>query len=260
MIRLVVPQRARRNYVALSHCWGPPSKRPICTTKDNLSRHIAGISLSCLPKTFQDAVAITRALDLQYLWIDSLCIIQDDGNDWASEAPRMGELYSHASLVVAASGARDSSEGCFLERSPLESSLDIPYITEDGFQQGHVQVNYRKMIPGYAGPDSEPLGGRGWVFQEWVLARRIVHFTSKGMMWSCRSLGRDVMTEDGSIIEGWPMETWSDTIENYTLRALTYPTDKLAAVEGLARITQRAKGTDRYVSGIWMNGLPQHLF
>jgi hypothetical protein len=110
-------------------------------------------------------------------------------------------MYSHASLIIAASGARNSSEGCFLERLPLEPSIDIPYMTENGVQQGHVQVNvgkYRETSDNMDDLLFEPLGKRGWVFQEWTLARRVVHFTSKGMMWSCRALG---MCEDGYIIK-----------------------------------------------------------
>jgi hypothetical protein len=263
IVRLVEQQGARGDYVALSHCWGPPSKRPICTTRNTLVQHLAGLSLSCLPKTFQDAVAVTRTMNLRYLWIDSLCIIQDDLDDWSREAPRIGELYSHASLVIAASGARDSSEGCFLERPPLEPTIDIPYITENGDQRGHVQVNmskYREIAPGkLVGPLFEPLGERGWVFQEWTLARRIVHFTSKGMMWSCRALGGDAMCKDGYTMEERLAKTWDDVIGFYTLRNLTYPTDKLAAVEGLARIMQRGRA-GRYVSGVWTDDLPQQLF
>ncbi|ORY09011.1 heterokaryon incompatibility protein-domain-containing protein, partial [Clohesyomyces aquaticus] len=110
-VRLVETKRRRDHYIALSHCWGPPTKRPLCTSKATFPQHLAGIHISSLPKTFRDAVAITRLLNLRYLWIDSLCIIQDDRNDWSMEAPRMGAFYSGAHLVIAASGARDSTEG-----------------------------------------------------------------------------------------------------------------------------------------------------
>jgi hypothetical protein len=103
-VRLVETKGRQEHYVALSHCWGPPTKRPLCTTKATFLQHLAGIPVSSLPKTFRDAVAITRLLHLRYLWIDSLCIIQDDRKDWSVEAPRIGTVYSKAYLVIAASG------------------------------------------------------------------------------------------------------------------------------------------------------------
>src|SRR5438034_1924444 len=71
--------------------------------------------MRALPKTFQDAVLLTRALGVRYLWIDSLCIIQDDEKDWKRENPKMGEVYQYATITIAAAHARDSSEGCFYE-------------------------------------------------------------------------------------------------------------------------------------------------
>ncbi|KAF2491146.1 hypothetical protein BU16DRAFT_469810, partial [Lophium mytilinum] len=118
--------------------WGPPAKGPLRTTKATLQQHLAGVSVSSLPKTFRDAVAITRSMELCYLWVDSLCIVQDNKDDWPTEAPRMGSLYSRAHLVIAASGARDSSEGCFLERVAPSSSIEIPYKREGDRDGGHV--------------------------------------------------------------------------------------------------------------------------
>jgi hypothetical protein len=76
-------------YITLSHCWGPAEKRPITTTKGSLKDRMTRISINDLSKTFRDAVHIARELHQRYLWIDSLCIIQDDGNDWAREAALM---------------------------------------------------------------------------------------------------------------------------------------------------------------------------
>ena len=99
---------------------------------------------------------------MRYLWVDSLRIVQDDVNDWSREAPRMGDIYHNADLVIAASAARDSSEGCFLERLPPGPSLDVPYFRENGTQDGHFQLNmYTEQY--HQGPDEQPLGRRGWV-------------------------------------------------------------------------------------------------
>ncbi|KAK7189049.1 heterokaryon incompatibility protein [Paraphaeosphaeria sporulosa] len=264
VIHLIAPHGLRANYAALSHCWGPPAKQPLRTTKVTLDQHLAGIQVSHLPKTFQDAVSIARAVNLQYLWIDSLCIIQDDPEDWNKEAPCMGQLYSHAKLVIAASGANDSSEGCFLPRLAPEPSIDIPYMKEDSNRHGHVQLNMRRsMVTSQDGtpvmPIYEPLGGRGWVLQEWALARRLVHFTTRGMMWSCRALDNWAMCEDGHVVAGTTARDWDDVIEAYSLRKLTYLSDKLAAVEGIARKMQHRR-QGQYISGLWTGEMPQQLF
>lgn len=81
------------SYVALSHCWGAPSKRPISTTQDTLRRHMERIPFENLSRTFRDAITISREMGQSYLWIDSLCIIQDNEDDWAREAALMAEVY-----------------------------------------------------------------------------------------------------------------------------------------------------------------------
>ena len=256
-VRLVETNGQRDHYTALSHCWGPPIKRPLCTTKAKFQQHLASISVSSLPKTFRDAVAITKLLNLRYLWIDSLCIIQDDRNDWSMEAPRMGSIYSRAYLVIAASGARDSSEGCFVDRITPNASIRIPYKTEDGTQDGHILLTMKnRYLPE---PGLQPLGGRAWVLQEWVLARRLIHFTNTGLMWSCHRLGKDALHEDGTVVRGNNVECWDDVIESYTVRDITYLSDKLAAVEGIANELQNSR-KDRYFSGVWTGELPQQLF
>jgi len=68
-------------YCALSHCWGPPEKRPFRTTAENMERVISGIPIDELPRTFREVIALVRAMEIDYLWIDSLCIIQDDQQD-----------------------------------------------------------------------------------------------------------------------------------------------------------------------------------
>jgi hypothetical protein len=104
-------------YAALSHCWGDPTSL-LQTTSQNLQSHMQSIPLSCLPQTFQDAVRVTRALDIPYLWIDSLCIVQGDAQDWEVEAAKMGPLYQNAYLTIAATKASGSTEGLFISYSP----------------------------------------------------------------------------------------------------------------------------------------------
>lgn len=258
-VRIVESQGVRDDYAALSHCWGPPSKRPLITTKATLSQHLDRLMMTQLPKTFCDAIAMTRALSLRYLWIDSLCIIQDDEKDWSSEAPRMGQLYRDAALVIAATGARDSTQGCFLDRNLPQDSIDIPYVTETGLLEGYIQLNTMPLHEEQSAPLFELLGRRGWVVQEWALARRIVHCTSRGLMWQCQTTGGHVICEDGRPKSGTKVQNWDDVIDTFTRCDLTYPTDKLAAVEGIAQVMQRSR-SDRYTSGIWTGDFPHQLF
>jgi hypothetical protein len=224
--------------------------------KDNLLQHLERIPISSLPKTLRDAITITRLLNIPYLWIDSLCIIQDDEYDWVTEAPRMGTLYTRAHLVIAASGAQDSSQGCFVHRTAPNASIKIPY-KADGIQDGHILLTvWDRYVPE---PTSQPLGRRGWVLQEWVLARRLIHFTSTGLMWSCQRLGKEAIREDGTVVRGTEVKSWDDVIGLYTIQDLTRLSDKLVAVEGIANDMQGSR-KDRYISGVWTGELPEQIF
>lgn len=105
-IFLTTLQDDRAQYVTLSHCWGDTSTI-LTTTKDTIEQRRRNIPFSELPRTFQDAVQITRALGLRYLWIDSLCIIQDDKDDWQFESAKMAEIYLGSCLTIAATASVD---------------------------------------------------------------------------------------------------------------------------------------------------------
>ena len=261
-VRLVESRGMHGRYAALSHSWGPPDKQPLRTTKATYGRHLGGIAASDLPKTFREAARVAQAVGLQYLWIDSLCIIQDDKDDWSSEAPRMGPLYGKAFLVIAASGATNSTEGCFVPRWPPLLSLRIPYPSTGGYgQKSHVVLQIR--LPHTAlSPVFSPLGNRGWVLQEWWLARRIIHYTAAGMTWSCKrvkEMGEDCFHSRSA---DTPQEklSWDGVIESYTIRRLTFLSDKTIAVQGLADAMQRSLENDAYHHGMWTSDMPQQLF
>ena len=98
--RLCLSNGGRGKWVALSHCWGD---RPFLkTTKSNIDEMQGGIKTSTLLATFQDAIAITKDLGVRFLWIDSLCIIQDSEEDWRNEAANMPEIYrnSYSQTIV----------------------------------------------------------------------------------------------------------------------------------------------------------------
>ncbi|KAK0629359.1 heterokaryon incompatibility protein-domain-containing protein, partial [Bombardia bombarda] len=109
------PTPTRGRYLALSHCWGTSSR--LMLTRASLPDLLAGIAISYLPATFQDAIRIARRLNIKYLWIDCLCIIQDSPADWAVEAAAMASVYRNAYLTISASASTDSYTGCFPTRS-----------------------------------------------------------------------------------------------------------------------------------------------
>jgi hypothetical protein len=106
-------------YFVLSHCWGGANVLKL--TQSSLPSMLNSVSFSSLPKTFQDAIYTTLELGYSYLWIDSLCIIQDSTLDWAAQSAIMGDIYYNAILCIAAVASRSGSDGCFRPRNPLSS-------------------------------------------------------------------------------------------------------------------------------------------
>lgn len=111
------------SYVALSHCWGKftdEQRERFCTFKRNINDRVRGIETSTLPKSFRDAIRVTRELGQRYIWIDSLCIIQDDSEDWRREANTMEMVYSMAYITIAATSAHHSTQGFLKPRRQRE--------------------------------------------------------------------------------------------------------------------------------------------
>ena len=175
-------------YVALSHSWG--KARHIVTEKVNIESHKRGIPLDDLPKTFQDAVELTKRIGLRYIWIDSLCIIQDDLHDWKKEAAKMANVYRNAYCTVAATGSKGDQEGIFLQRSP-QDVFQMPYNAANT----HIAATYNEEdVAAMLELHQSPLSTRAWTMQERLLSRRIIHFTGTRVIWECCTRSE---TEDG---------------------------------------------------------------
>jgi hypothetical protein len=173
-------------YIALSHPWGNAVKNPpFRTLRKNLSgdgpeNFLKGISYDQLPATFKDAVNATRALGIQYLWVDSICIIQGDDGDFSEEAKRMGDVFSCAYCILAGSRATSQHDGFLKDRTQRD------YLT---FQRGTEKPFYIcEPIDNFSGDVLEgSLNRRGWVLQERALARRTVFFTENQTYFECGS-------------------------------------------------------------------------
>lgn len=187
-VRLVESEGRRERYVTLSHCWGPVSKHPLTTTTATLAQHLAGISWDRLPKTFQDAITVVRELGIRYIWIDSMCILQDDHDDWLRESAQMGIVYERAALTIAACHAKDSTEGCFFERPGPHQAVALPYRNSKGEHDGEMHCTLLPVNFASISPEFSPLSERAWSTQEWLLSRRVVFFTKECIVYSCRTM------------------------------------------------------------------------
>ncbi|KAF2194114.1 HET-domain-containing protein [Zopfia rhizophila CBS 207.26] len=177
-------------YIALSHCWG---KHELLRTKmENLVEHKKEIPLSSMPKTFADTVMVTRRLNVRYLWIDSVCIIQDDPKDWEKEAARMCGVYQNALLTIAATHAKDGAVGLFSARDGLATrpcQLPIGNQRATDGETGPVFICIDKMSYTWVmRVRPTPLHGRAWVLQEQLLSSRILSYENDSVSWRCQSM------------------------------------------------------------------------
>ncbi|ETS77838.1 hypothetical protein PFICI_09900 [Pestalotiopsis fici W106-1] len=280
-IRLLTTARQRERYVCLSHCWGEQASIAK-TTRQSFSAHTKNITLGELPKTFQDAIDITRRLGIDYLWIDSLCIIQDSEEDWENEASRMADIYEGAYLTIAATASKNGDEGCYRSNPPAIREMDFSYTTETGLQTRiHCRQFYQHFDLNMAVPPKEtlnefPLLGRGWIFQERFLSPRVLHFCNFELAFECRDGGRCQCKEERYghgfkedlmrlFAQGPSSETfqvrkgWWAVVRRYTRLRLTYDKDLLTALSGISRRVGASKPAGDYVAGIWKSLLPYGL-
>jgi len=261
-VRLVLSNGRTGKYATLSHCWGPKEMQPVRTLTGNLNQFLTDIPADILSnsKTFQDAITVTREVGLRYLWIDSLCIVQDDNTDWKQEAAMMGEIYQNSHLTIIAAYAENGRAGCFYDRSLLQSPpiVHVPYIDKHGSVSGTMQIKAKLIDYSIQShPINCPTSDRAWITQEERLSRRKIYYTKQSMFWACREL-EIYETNETSPFE--PKEwVWKQIVKDYTVRKLTFQADKLVALQGLAGVMQKCRTQDRYHVGLWLKDLPDDL-
>lgn len=260
--RILLSGGKHGRYIAFSYCWGTVS--PPSTTSTSLKKHMKGLSMAELPSVFREAIILARKLDYQYIWIDSLCIIQDDPDDWSRESARMCSVYSNADVTFAAAAAENP-----------DSTLLKPFIPSINIQtqDWHLRLRLRNVHSTTNSIHPEPLFQRAWTLQEELLSKRIIYFGDRQLRWQCASLQA---TEDTVLDpipqfqgENKPLKTlqalsqpssavqdldwriqWMRTVENYMARKLTFESDRLAALRGLTDYFQQAL-QDEPVLGLW---------
>lgn len=184
-------------YATLSHCWGV--ELPCVLTNDNLRSRQRGIPWMELPQTFQDAIQYCLELQISYLWVDALCIMQDDPEDWQDQSAKMADIYQNSYINLAATASDCGSSGCFPKTPRAYKERYLETLNTRG---GSYQILVRHLISHWAVPPTllskseSPLLSRGWVFQERVLSPRVLHFCKQELVWEC---GQESSCECGSL-------------------------------------------------------------
>ncbi|KAF8454835.1 heterokaryon incompatibility protein-domain-containing protein, partial [Kalaharituber pfeilii] len=291
-IRLVVtselPKQDLLQYVALSHCWGGLMNMRLLV--ENYTAMKNSITVADLPQTFQDAISITRGIGIQYLWIDSLCILQDAPDDWTRESATMGLVYANAICTVSATAANNSEKGCFFPKKQFFDDPSCILRRQRGFSLV-VRSSIQQQVPVVTEMFNEfveqaPVTTRAWTFQERVLTSRILHFCDGFVFFECNTLRAseyhvdgvpyprrsNVRTEGalvsatqvpqfGTISEPQQLEfhkSWYEMVERYSIRNLTEQKDKVMAIAGVGDFIQHCSGL-KFVAGLWEEILPFNL-
>lgn len=291
--RLYISNNRSAPYVALSHCWGDPSTVSKTTMKSITAAQVQ-LPERNLSKTYRDAIRITREIGIHFLWIDSLCIIQDSPEDWAREAANMGQIYRGAHLTIAAVSSTDGTIGCLNER---RSRTDVFMRTGKEYFDAELYAYVRHFhyfprqlekgtpIPGPF--QAYKLSSRKWCFQERMLSRRIIHYTSEELVWECteqieceRGRGATFHTSEAkeraederdrrlevpsaknrfnSLCNGnsptLAFDCYLSLAREYAMRNITFEKDVLTAFSAIARAFATA-GFGDYYAGLWSSKL-----
>ncbi|KAI0443978.1 HET-domain-containing protein [Xylaria telfairii] len=250
---------SHQGFAILSYCWG--SSQPIQLTRETI-KHTSSYPTTMLPKTLVDAAWFTHQLGLEYLWVDALCILQDDVDDKGREIPRMGQYYGDATVTICAASAETCSQG-FLPTPPppaenpesyLFGPIELRVKTTTG-ELGTIQVIKE---PDYFNSHRarEPVVKRGWTLQESLLSRRLLISSAQHLYFACREAnascgGREPLPKSrviglyesrvpgvntiSSLQRMYPAaSTWDKVVNEYTQRRLGCFEDKLPAISAMA--------------------------
>jgi hypothetical protein len=275
-------------YATLSHCWGKCVIFKL--VQSNFEYLSQEIPIEQLPKVFQDAIYVSFEVGISYLWIDSLCIIQDSKEDWTCESKRMGDVYLHGEFNIAATGYEDGLSGLFSERKALplvHPPLCVDFVQVD--KELKKKTAYRGIYIRLGWFDFKeqitmaPLLERAWVAQERVLSAAIIHYTRGQIWWECN---QEIFSEtvianpyvNGAIIweetegsgrdrvrslnmQSKPEDVyafWNNFLGSYSHSVMTFNKDRFPAIAGIARILSELIDDD-FIAGFWSGDLIRSL-
>lgn len=265
------------SYVALSYMWAQSkeAQTPTLTTVSlRAFGELQGLPMSRLPQTILDAITVSQKLGERYLWVDALCIIQDDEEDKRAQITDMDKIYSLAKVTLIAACGKDPSQGlsCLRSRDPPQSTCEI-----DSIRYVACETSLRQSLR------QTRWSSRGWTYQEFLLSRRLIVFTSFQVFYMCTA---GTCTEDTTYhdpenlhkydsgmrydsdirrhpsewdlisigLEGSAWKLYNEVINSYTRRELTYKSDTLFAISGILKVFSR------YCDDTFIYGLPVKLF
>lgn len=260
-------------YLTLSYCWGGDQRSK--TTEQSIEASKGVVDVPKLPQTIKDAITVTTQLGYSHLWVDSMCIIQDNAADKMSEISKMPDIYNNAVCAIAASFASNSRAGFLRDRSTytrtamkLQAQKTVRSTSEDEYQalgDPHPVLAY--LIQSSDSLTTEPLSERGWCLQERLLSTRVPEYRRNQVRFLCPSTGdHDASKADGWVNDwpagnggdisffmcsvsfvpatllGWSItkladfrRLWYSIVEAYTRRHLTFPSDRTLAISGIAQ-------------------------
>ena len=272
-IKLIESPKEKLKYAALSYCWG--DAKFIRTLRSNLASHEKDIPPTDLPIVFLEAISLCHRFKVPFIWIDCLCIIQADKDDWEIESGRMGSYYSNAFFTISVTSSRNpdipflnvekdkkyglrlfpirslEGEGGDTKKKAIYAQLCPHWGSK---QEGNLKTTY-----GYG-----PLTSRAWTWQESALSSRTIYFCHSQIWWECKT---HFMPENRTEFAFWeetfgqsralalaardPFSAWVEVIAEYNLRSLTQETDRLPGISGAAERIQELMGGADYYAGIW---------
>ncbi|KAI0520865.1 heterokaryon incompatibility protein-domain-containing protein [Xylaria bambusicola] len=282
------------DYVTLSYCWGGP--QPLTANSNTVVQLINGVHESTLPPTVRDAVLTTRRFGFRYLWVDALCIIQDNEDDKRREIGKMGQIYRNSTVTIVAAHSRSAMGGFLKPELGRTQTPSFPMAVKIPGSDTNGQVTLTFALSSIS--TIQPLATRGWAFQEAMLSMRLVTFSEFEVYCECnrkpatlilnsgsrRHLsspmrhGGRLYAPDGRLSNqlqqahqdhgpGWMdsdflVNSWEMIVTQFTRRSLTFPDDRLPGVQGLASELLQHLSPDvggDYVAGVFTNCLPRLL-
>jgi hypothetical protein len=279
-MKLIKGKDLKGPYVALSYCWG--GEQPHALTLSNMDRYEKDITSTILPQSIQDAIFTTRKLGLRFLWVDSLCIIQDSMADKDSQMAQMGDVYGNAYLTISAASASSCHDGFLETREEQRCIVTLPFCCEDeniGKASMWIRIHHE---PRSVSRNDEPLDRRAWTLQERFMSHRLLIFSQIQVFFMCATSfgsdggtvdrseymsligdGRDLMRPSGLMGVNdtlWSVrKSWIQMVKDFSTRMLSNPEDKLPAVSSIAAYTAGFNKEDKYLAGLWKSTLLEDL-